>query len=176
VKSPVQQSRIRLRFPVLSVRPQGTPEVFNLKRLIAIAFVLLGTVLSLEGQNSGKAKELTARETEFSQVLLRSDWKALEQIEADALIFTNADGSVTHKSDDETNLRSGNVKFDSIEMRDVNVQDFGDIAVVTGQLTERGRYKATDLSGLYRFTDVWVKRDGRWQLVAGQETLVPSSK
>jgi len=147
-----------------------------LKRLIAIAFVLLGTVLSLEAQNSGKAKELTAREAEFSQVLLRSDWKALEQIEADDLIFTNADGSVTHKSDDETNLRSGNVKFDSIEMRDVNVQDFGDIAVVTGQLTESGRSKSADLSGLYRFTDVWVKRDGRWQLVAGQETLVPSSK
>ena len=91
---------------------------------------------------------MTAREAEFSQVLLRSDWKALEQIEADDLIFTNADGSVTHKSDDETNLRSGNVKFDSIDMRNVNVQDFGDIAVVTGQLTERGRYKTTDLSGL----------------------------
>ena len=147
-----------------------------MKRLIPIAFVLLGTVLSLEAQNSGKAKELASREAEFSQVLLRSDWKALELIEADDLIFTNADGSVTHKSDDEANLRSGNEKFDSIEMSDVNVQDFGNIAVVTGQLTERGRYKTTDLGGLYRFTDVWVKRNGRWQLVAGQETLVPSSK
>jgi hypothetical protein len=101
---PTIKNSITIPGPV--VQPQARLEVFKLKRLIAIAFVLLGTVLSLEAQNSGKAKELTAREAEFSQVLLRSDWKALEQIEADDLIFTNADGSVTHKSDDETNLRS----------------------------------------------------------------------
>jgi ketosteroid isomerase-like protein len=137
--------------------------------------MLLGTV-SLAAQNSGKAKELTARESEFSEALLRGDWKALQQIEADDLIFTNADGSVTHKSDDVTNLRLGNFKFESIKMGDVTVQDFGDVAVVTGQLTEKVQYKTTDLSGLYRFTDVWVRRDEKWQLVAGHETLVPSSK
>ena len=147
-----------------------------MKCLIAIALVLLGTVLSLAEQNSGKTKELTTRESEFSEALLRGDWKALEQIEADDLIFTNADGSVTHKSDDVANLRLGNFKFESIKMQDVTVQDFGEVAVVTGQLTEKVRYKTTDLSGLYRFTDVWVRRDGRWQLFAGQETLVPSSK
>src|SRR5579864_4182380 len=42
-------------------------------------------VRSLEAQNSGKAAELTAREADFNQVLLHSDWKALEQIEADDL-------------------------------------------------------------------------------------------
>jgi len=148
----------------------------KLKCLVVIPLLILGTVLSLEGQNGSKAKELTARESDFSQVLLRGDWKALEQIEGDDLIFTNADGSVTRKSDDIANLRSGNLKFESIEMRDVSVQDFGDIAVATGELTERVRYKTRDLSGLYRFTDVWVNRDGRWQLVAGQETLVQTSK
>ena len=147
-----------------------------MKVFIAIPLVLLGTVLSLQAQNSGKAKELTRRESDFSEVLLRGDWKALEQIEADDLIFTNADASVTHKSDDVANLRLGNFKFESIEMHDVTVQDFGDVAVVTGQLTERVQYKTRDLSGLYRFTDVWVYRDERWQLVTGQETLVPSSK
>jgi ketosteroid isomerase-like protein len=147
-----------------------------LKCLIAIPLVLLGTVLSLAAQNSSKAKELTTRESEFSETLLRGDWKALERIEGDDLIFTNADGSVTHKSDDVANLRLGNFKFESIKMDDVSVQDFGDVAVVTGQLTEQVQYKTTDLSGRYRFTDVWVRRDGRWQLVAGHETLLPSSK
>lgn len=147
-----------------------------MKGLIAIVLVFFAALQSVDAQNNAKAKELTAREAEFSQILLRGDWKALEKIEADDLIFTNADGQVTHKSDDVVNLRAGNFKFQAIDMRGLAVQDFGDVAVVTGELNEKVLYKTTDLSGLYRFTDVWVKRSGRWQLVTGQEALVPSPK
>jgi ketosteroid isomerase-like protein len=147
-----------------------------LKHLITIAFVLLGLLLSVEAQNSGTAKELIATEASFNQSLLRGDWKALEQIEADDLIFTNADGSVTHKMDDVTGLESGNMKFESIDMSEAKVQDFGEVAVVTGKLVEKAHYKTADLSGTYRFTDVWAKRNGRWQLVTGQETLFSSPK
>jgi ketosteroid isomerase-like protein len=52
----------------------------------------------------------------------------------------------------------------------LNVQEFGGVGVVTGKLDEKASYKGTDVSGSYRFLDVWVKRDGRWQNVAGQET------
>lgn len=142
---------------------------------IAILSVFLGALVLLHAQNSGKA-ELTALEAGFNQVLLRGDWKALEQIEADDLIFTEADGSVTHKSDQVASLKSGDLKFESIDMSDVTVQDFGHVAVITGKLVENVRYKTTDLSGTYRFTDVWVKRVGKWQLVAGQETFVPPLK
>jgi ketosteroid isomerase-like protein len=58
-----------------------------------------------------------------------------------------------------------------MEISELKVQDFGDVGVVTGKLVERGRYKTDDLSGTYRFTDVWARRNGRWRLVAGQETL-----
>jgi len=147
-----------------------------LKHFITIALVLLGALLPLNAQSRNTAAELSAREAHFSQVLLRGDWQALEQIEADDLIFTNADGSVTHKSDDVANLRSGDLEFESIVMSDLAVQALGDVGVVTGKLVEKVRYQTTDLSGTYRFTDVWVMRAGRWQLVAGQETLVRSPR
>jgi len=147
------------------------------KDLIAMALVfLLGALLPLGAESSDTTSELRAREADFNQALLRSDWKALGQIEADDLIFTNADGSVTHKSDDVANLRSGNLKFASIDMSDITVKDLGNVGVVTGQLVERVQYKTTDISSTYRFTDVWDKRDGKWQLVTGQETLVPPSR
>ena len=147
-----------------------------MRHLIAIVLVLVGALFPLRAEDGGRTKELTARETEFNQALLRGDWKAVEQIEADDLIFTNADGSVTHKSDDVSNLRSGDLKVDSIEMSDVIVQNLGNVAVVTGKLLERAHYRTTDLSGTYRFTDVWTRRLGRWQLVAGQETRVSPAK
>ena len=147
-----------------------------MRHLIAIVLVLVGALFPLRAEDGGRTKELTARETEFNQALLRGDWKAVEQIEADDLIFTNVDGSVTHKSDDVSNLRSGDLKVDSIEMSDVIVQNLGNVAVVTGKLLERAHYRTTDLSGTYRFTDVWTRRLGRWQLVAGQETRVSPAK
>ena len=147
-----------------------------MKHPIALALVLLVALPPLKAQTRNTAGALAAREASFNQALLRADWQAVEQIEADDLIFTNADGSVTHKSDDVANLRSGDLKFESIVMSDVVVQNLGDVGVVTGKLVETVRYQTTDLSGTYRFTDVWVRRDGRWQLVAGQETLVRSPK
>jgi ketosteroid isomerase-like protein len=49
----------------------------------------------------------------------------------------------------------------------------GDVAVATGSVNARGRRegKAFDLQN--RYTEVWVKRGGRWQCVAGQEATWP---
>jgi ketosteroid isomerase-like protein len=141
-----------------------------LKQLGMIALVLLTAGLVI-APKSDTAHELVNAEQKFCDALQQADWKAVEQIYADDLIFTNAEGGVSHKSDEVRSVRSGDLKLESIEMSDVKVQDLGGVAVVTGKLIEKGRYKTEDLGGAYRFTDVWVKRSGRWQLVAGQETL-----
>ncbi len=49
---------------------------------------------------------------------------------------------------------------------------YGDTAVVHGLETEKSSYKGKDTSGQYRFTDVFVKRNGRWQAIATQVTRV----
>ena len=140
---------------------------------IIVGLFLLVSLLPASAQNSGTAKELIALESQFSQALVRGDWKAVEQIEADDLRFTTADGSVTRKADDVNSLRSADTKFESIDMSDTDVLDLGDVAVVTGKLVEKGRYRGSDISGTYRFTDVWARRNGKWQLVRGHEALLP---
>lgn len=140
-------------------------------RLLGIIVLVLlagGLVMASKKDTSN---ELVSAEQKFCDALQRADWKTLEQIYADDLIFTNAEAGVSHKSEEVRNVRSGDLRLESIEMSDVKVQDLGGVSVVTGKLIEKGRYKAEDLGGTYRFTDVWAKRSGRWQLVAGQETL-----
>lgn len=137
--------------------------------------VVLGTCALVKAQ-SDPLKQFVALEDRYNQALVQADWKAIEQLEADDLVFTTADGSVTHKSDDVDSLRSGITKFESIHESELNVQTFGDVGIVTGKLIQRGRYKAVDIGGIYRFTDVWAKRNGRWQLVAGQETRCATLK
>ncbi len=47
-----------------------------------------------------------------------------------------------------------------------------DMAVVTYKSDDAGSYKGRDISGRYRWTDVLVKRDGRWQFLVSQGTAI----
>jgi ketosteroid isomerase-like protein len=49
---------------------------------------------------------------------------------------------------------------------------FGDRAIVNGLTTEKSITAGKDTSGQYRWTDVFVKRDGRWQCVTGYASKV----
>lgn len=141
-----------------------------MERFGAIATGILAVCLVGGTQAVDRTAELIGLEQKFNQALLRADWKAIEQIEAEDLVFTNADGSVDGRPDEVASIRSGDLKFESINMSELRFRDLGSVAVITGKLVERVHYKGANLSGTYRFTDVWAKREGTWQLVAGQET------
>ena len=49
---------------------------------------------------------------------------------------------------------------------DMKARVYGDAAVVTGGNTTKETIKGKDISGLYRWTDTWIKKAGRWQCVA----------
>jgi ketosteroid isomerase-like protein len=69
--------------------------------------------------------------------------------------------------------RPGRTKYDAFEVDDLRVRVYGDTAVVTGRSTPRGRdARGQEMHGRYRFLRVWVKRDGRWQVVAFQGTRI----
>jgi ketosteroid isomerase-like protein len=53
-----------------------------------------------------------------------------------------------------------------MELSDMTVHVYGNTAVAAGANNLHGTYKGQDISGKYRFTDTWVKRNGKWQVVA----------
>ena len=142
-------------------------------KTLKLILVLLFACSSIAVSQTSTATHLIELENRFNEALVRADLKTVEDIEADDLIFTDSSGMVTTKSDELQSMRSGDVKFESIKMDNTRVQEFGNLAVVTGSLVEKAQYKSTDISGTYRFTDVWARRNGKWVHVAGQETLVP---
>ena len=93
-----------------------------MKHLGIIATVALATCVTATAQSDDTAKELIAVEQGFNDALLRADWKIIEQLEADDLVFTNADGSVTHKSDEVGSIKLGDEKFESIHRRHHQVE------------------------------------------------------
>ena len=148
------------------------------RTVIAIALALIAPALL--SQAAGRAgiqvgndeQTLLRIERELTDAMLRGDTSAVERHYADAFTFTTPDGEVVNKAQVIANLKSGDVKFDSSRIDDMKVQVYAAAAVVTSLTTDRGRVKGADVSGQYRWTDVFVRRGGRWQLVAAQGTRV----
>jgi ketosteroid isomerase-like protein len=70
-------------------------------------------------------------------------------------------------------LKSGKIKFQSFKLNDVKVQLFGDTAVVFGHTTERLMVDGKQIDGDNRFTDTFIKRNGKWICVATHVTAIP---
>ncbi len=56
---------------------------------------------------------------------------------------------------------------------DMVVHCFGTTAVVTGWLVLDGRGRGGTFVRRYRFTDTWMRRTGRWRIVAAEDYLAP---
>jgi ketosteroid isomerase-like protein len=70
------------------------------------------------------------------------------------------------------NMKSGELKFESMDLKESKVRVYGDTAIVTGQSRVKGSFKGQDISGTYSFTDVFVKSKGQWRAVSSQITRV----
>jgi uncharacterized protein (TIGR02246 family) len=113
-----------------------------------------------------KQKEIVKVEQEWNRALLSNDTDALSHIFADDLAFTNANGEVLTKRELLAKYRSGDLKFVSISHSDMNRRIYGATAVVTGTSNSTIESHGRTSHGPRRFTNVYVKQDGVWRVVA----------
>ena len=118
---------------------------------------IIREILDMERQ----AKEASLRrDVDFSQRTLADDYVAITPL-----------GQVTTKQDTVSARRSGQLKYDTINVSDMVVRVYGDTAVVTARAEVKGHQLGEDFSGPYRYTRVWVRRTGHWQAVSYQATV-----
>jgi ketosteroid isomerase-like protein len=147
-----------------------------MKNMLAIALFCFLSLSLATGQQASKMSsaedQITKLEQEWAQAIVKSGPVAVDKYEADDIVSTDLNGRVTDKAQDKTDLSSGDLKFESLTPSDIKVHVYGNAAVATGTGTVKGTFKGQDISGTYRFTDTWVKRNGKWQAVASQVTKI----
>jgi ketosteroid isomerase-like protein len=120
----------------------------------------VAVILDLEQQ---LARAWVARDRRFIESLLAQDWTV-----------TDPSGNVLTREQvlDET-FSSPDRVIETMTVDEVTVRLLGaDVAVATGRTRATGRYRGASASVVLRFTDVFALRDGRWQAVVSQGTLV----
>ena len=120
---------------------------------------------------------LMKMERDALAALLKKDVASFGRIFADDAVLIPPDGTTQTKSQLLADVKSGDLVFESSEMSDMKVRAYGDAAVVTYVTNDKGKYKGQDISGRYRWTDVFVRSGGTWRIVASQGTpLAPPAK
>ncbi len=146
-----------------------------MKRVIALA--LLGVLVSVpayaQKQNPTEQEVLKASQALDEASLIKKDRATMERLYADDYMYTHSNGTVNNKAQDIAESMSPDQAWTAHKTEDLKVHVYGNVAVVTGVSTLTGSSKGY-VSGPRRFTEVWVRRNGRWQEVGGQSTLVPA--
>jgi hypothetical protein len=117
-------------------------------------------------------KELIRIQNEWATARIKGDVDFLEHLYAKEFRITSMNGSVVTRDDDIGVFRSGEMKPESIVDEDMKVSVYDNTAIVTGVENVKGTYKGHFGQFALRFTNVYVWRDGRWQLVTHQSTPI----
>ncbi len=102
------------------------------------------------------------------------DEARLGELLADELHYTHSNASVDTKASYIESMTSGRVRYRQIDRSEQSCSVFGDTALCFGRatlhITIGGEH---DREVDVRYTDVWVRRSGTWQMVAWQSTILP---
>lgn len=142
---------------------------------IAVLAALAASVIlsiGLAAQTGSVEQTLLQLERDWEQANAKNDLAALERILAPEYVSTGSDGRLMTRDQVFARRKSGQVTFTGFTQDDYRVHVIGDAAIVTGRSTIKGIRDGKDWSGQERWTDVFVRRNGRWQAVATHSSRV----
>ena len=156
--------------------------------IIALAGALMLAACSAQPSSNNQAAAAAQRpsdaESEATMRKAEADWAEvaarpmpglMERILADDYVGVNSDNVVRDKAKMialAAEPRSGNYVSSKLEY--VNYRHFGDTVLAQGQESVHRKDGKPDLRLIW--TDVWMWRDGKWQVVASQDNVLPPEK
>jgi uncharacterized protein (TIGR02246 family) len=135
---------------------------------VLFACVCVGVVLANSPQPSKDAAAVNAikqLEQDMGDAMVRRDLDKLSEIYADDFVTVGSAGKIFTKKDILSDFSSFHDKLESFENGPMDVQVFGDVAVVHGSVTEKRTRDGKDASGEFVWMDLLKKRGGNWVVV-----------
>jgi ketosteroid isomerase-like protein len=111
-------------------------------------------------------------EQDMGDAMVRADVDRLSQIYADDFATLTSSGKVLTKKDILHDFESSNDKLESFENGPMDVQVFGNVAVVHGSTSEKRTVDGKDKSGEFVWMDLLENRAGKWVVVRSAGTKV----
>jgi hypothetical protein len=123
---------------------------------------------------SNRAAEDSVRAVELArgEALMRADTAALSRMVAEEFVEISRMGTLRTRTENITDIATGSLVLSSVRYDSLGVRIYGDIALLTGIADNTGSFRGIPFSGRIRYSRAFVRRDGRWQAVAMQQTMI----
>jgi len=116
-------------------------------------------------------REIVDLERQSKDAALHRDAAFAERTLADDYVAITPLGQVVSKADTIAARKTAQLRYDTIDVTDMVVRLYGNTAIVTARAEVKGTELGEEFSGPYRFTRVWVRRNGKWLTVSYQATV-----
>lgn len=124
-----------------------------------------------EATASDEAKSITALDTEYQAAVKKNDAATMDRLLADDFVLVTGSGKTWVKTDLVEEARSGRIRYEHQEDTDQRVRVWGDTAVVTAKLWEKGTNDGKVFDYTVWFSDTYVRTPIGWRYVFGQSSL-----
>jgi hypothetical protein len=136
-----------------------------------VAFAVLSTAVYADD-----ADEIRRLDSEITVATWTGDAEWFEKNVADEYVLITPGGSRRTKADVIRELSTTGMKMEPYEPTEVEVRMYGEAAVVTGRMLQRFVLGGIHYANDFRYTDVYVKRKGKWLLVSAHLSSVPARR
>ena len=147
-----------------------------LRSLTIIAFLLLvaslAQVQSADDHASDRAY-IRQAESDWAESVVPNDVSVLERILADDFVGVDIDGTHYSKADAIKDYRIHPSEFVFNHLNEVEIRFYGDTALAQGNESWK---KKDGTPGKFVWTDTWIRRGGKWQIVAAEDLVPPVNK
>jgi ketosteroid isomerase-like protein len=152
-----------------------------MKRILLSSIILLALGSGLHAQTAPDAPELTKLLQDFLAGAGYNDAAMHERFWADDLIYTASAGRRIGKADIMKEVREEGPPKPGDETtvfsaENIRIQQYGDTAIVAFRLVGATNKAGKKTVNNYLNTGTFLKRDGKWQAVAWQATVMPEKK
>jgi ketosteroid isomerase-like protein len=113
-------------------------------------------------------EELTQFEQEWSDAEVRGDRTALDELLTDQFVGVGPRGFVLSKAEWLDRHASGDLRYRSITVDEIEVHPYADAALVTSRQSQEGSYQSHDIQGRFRASQMIVREGDRWRLASLQ--------
>ena len=145
-----------------------------MKKLLLLAlFTVLLLCRVASADEAADKEQIQEIEKRCAAALVSGDFQALGGIFAEEWMLVGGEGQVMSRQQIFGQLRSGDLKFSSYAMGELDVRIFGDTAVVIGHGNPHGEYHGEKFEESEIFTDTFIRVGGRWRCILSHSSAAP---
>jgi ketosteroid isomerase-like protein len=142
--------------------------------MIALLALIDSSSVAAQGKADPGGAKILALEAKWNDAYKVGDVSTMESLLSEDIIITVEDGSTFSKSGYLAHTADSALKVQISDLSDLKVRMHGAVAVVTGAYHEKGTSKGKAYESRDRFTDVWMKNAGGWQVIASHYSIPAS--